>query len=269
MRFSDDRFFDRSGGSRKRLHHDPVHDGLLLLQADDEESATAAFLQSPELKYFDLSREESTVPSSAALSDWIFNPNLGQICSVPVRGDGPQNFQGKAIVIKSWNVRGAVYLKPTLNAAEGMQPRWVFLALVLDTNTKGAQATSDQILQFVYSANNPGHCSPLQNMEYSKRFRILRRETWDLSPSTLAIDIGIAPDPNAWQCAGRCIPFSFFVPLDLLVNFKTFPSQSEITGVVDNSLHVVCGQSHLNPLLTNQPEITCGYVSRIRFFSPQ
>lgn len=269
MRFSDDRFSGGSGFTRKRLHHDPDNDGLLLLQADDEESATHAFLSSLELKWWDLSREESTVPSGAALNDWIFNPNLGQICSVPIRGDGEQEFQGKAIIIKSWNVRGAFYLKPTLNALEGLQPRWVFIALILDMKTNGAQATSDEILQFVYSANNPGHCSPFQNLHNSSRFRILRRMTWDLSPSTLSIDIGIAPDPNAWQCAGRCIPFSFFVPLDLPVNFKSFPVQSEIGCVVDNSLHIVCGQPKLNPLLSNQPEITCGYVSRIRFLSPQ
>jgi len=269
MRFSDDRFSGSSYSSRKRLHCDPDDNDLLLLQADDEESATRSFLSTPELKYFDLACSEQDVPNSAALDNWMFNPDLFQICSVPVRGDGPQNFQGKAIVIKSWNVRGSIYLNPTLNALEGLQPRWVFMALVLDTKTNGAQCSSDEIVQFVYTANNPGHCSPLQNLENSSRFRILRRQTWDLSPSTLSIDIGIAPDPNAWQCAGRCIPFSFFVPLDLLVNFKSFPSQSEIGCVADNSLHVVCGQSHLNPLLSNQPAIRAGYVSRIRFLSPQ
>lgn len=275
MRFSDDRFSDRSGGSRKRLHRGLVDDDLFLLQADDEESASSSFFHSPELKYLDLSKGAEvgttsgiSVPDGAGLNDWIFNPTFG-VCSVPNRGDGPQDYQGRAIVIKSWNVRGSIYLNPTLNAVEGLQPRWVFMALVLDTQTNGTQCTSDQILQFVYQANNCGFCSPLQNMEYSKRFRILRRATWDLSPSTLSIDIGIAPDPNAWQCAGRCIPFSFFVPLDLLVNFKRAPVDNDIGAVVDNSLHVVCGQSKLSGLLTNQPTITCGYVSRIRFLSQQ
>ena len=276
MRFSDDRFAGGSSFARKRLHHTADYDDLLLLQADDEESDTRSFLHSPELKYLDLSKggetglvSGATVPDGAALNNWIFNPTFG-ICSVPNRGDGPQEYQGKAIVIKSWNVRGSFYLNPTLNCPEGFQPRWVFIALVLDTQTNGTQCTSDQILQFVYQANNTGFCSPLQNMEFSRRFRILRRATWDLSPSTLSIDIGIAPDPNSWQCAGRCIPFSFYVPLDLVVNFKRPPVDNDIGAVVDNSLHVVCGQSRVPPLLsTNQPTITAGYVSRIRFLSPQ
>lgn len=240
-------------------------DDSFLLSSDSSQSAVSAFLYPPELKYFDISRDESTVPSNPGITDWIFNPNVGQICSVPLRGDGPQDFTGKAILIKSWNVRGAFFLNPTLNAAEGLRPRWVFIALVLDTQTNGTQCTSDQILQFVYSQNNPGHSAPFQNMDYSNRFLLLRRETWDLSPTTLSIDIGIAPDPNSWQCAGRTQHFEFFIPLDVICNFKSFPAQSEISGVVDNSLHVVCGTNNLSALLTNQPTITCGYVSRIRF----
>lgn len=261
----------RRGVSYKRLHHDPDFDDAMLLSSDDEEPAPRSLLPFVELKYWDLSRGGDTgsvggdpVPSGAGLDDWIFNPTLG-ICSVPVRGDGAQEYTGKAIRIKSWAVRGSVWLQPTLNALEGLRPRWVFMALVLDTQTNGTQCTSDQILQFIYTQNNMGHCAPFQNMAYSKRFRLLKRKTWDLSPKTLSIDIGIAPDPNAWQCAGRLKTFDFFIPLDVICNFKTFPVDSEIASCVDNSLHVVMGTNTINGLLVNQPAITAGYVSRIRF----
>lgn len=256
----------------KRPRGDPdVDSDSILLSSDDEVAATAAFLSSPELKYFDTQCTERTVPSSLALDDWEFNPDFLQIASVPPRGDGGQQMSGKAIRITSWSVKGSFWLKPTLNALEGLEPRWGFIALVLDSQTNGARCSSEEVFQFFTSSNNLANCSPFMNMLNSKRFRLLRRLTVDLSPKTLSIDIGIAPDPNAWQCAGRFVPFEFFVPLDLICNFNAWPADGndQIVGVVDNSLQVFAGTNHLNPLLSNQPAIVAGYQSRIRFLNLQ
>jgi len=259
---------DRTASGRstyKRLRGDADDDSDVLLPVHGEIPRFRSMVPTPELKYLDLYKTYTVLSNNPNLSGGMFNPDAFQICSVPDRGDGPQNFSGRGIVIKNWSIKGTIGLAPTVSADTLPYGRLAFIALVLDTQTNGTQCASNDIFTDVIGSD-VAMCNPLINMLNSRRFVVLARKTIVLNVKTHTNEYepGI---PAVYQTCGVIKPFEFFVPLDLPVRYKAFDNFSPITNVVDNSLHVVAFTSYYNPILLNAPFVGGGYVSRIRFLS--
>lgn len=252
----------RAERSSDDLPDDAFVDDLLLLPSYGSVPRSPAFLPTNELKYFDTYLNDDVVSTDAALLGGILSPSA--IASIPLQGHGAQNYSGKSIIVKSWNVRGSFSLGEVDSAAFPPEGRLAFIALVLDTQTNGTQCTSDEIF------TNPGstlaaQCNPLIRLESSPRFVVLRRKTIDLNVKCFT-NTFVPLEPPVYQIAGVQADFDFFVPLDLLVNFKG--SSGGITDAADNSLHVVMFTTYYDStFVLYEPRVTCGFSSRIRFLS--
>lgn len=254
-----------SGSSAyKRLRGDADDDSDVLLPLHGEVPRFRSMVPTPELKFRDTYLESATLSVDSAMTGGIIVPS-GPV-AVPSRGVGLSNFDGRGIVIKNWSLKGSFELGYGLVMTTPISGRLAFIALVLDTQTNGAQCFSENIF------TNPGNtisgmCSPQINLLTSPRFVILARKTVKLNPETLTNDYEPAVPPT-FQQSGVRVPFEFFVPLDVPVVLKSGSGTLTISDVLDNSLHVVMFSSYYdtNPLL-HQPLSVGGYSSRVRFIS--
>lgn len=194
-----------------------------------------------EKKYFDTAIQATQVITNpAGFTDGIYNPQLSfadsNSVSAPSQGPGPQQRIGKSITITGVYLRGTIFISSQQDIAARPNAFHYFVALVLDTQTNGAQCTSSDIFQNQSAGVSTIHV-PLRNLINSKRFRILKSEHGTVQANDYS------SDGSSWYTAGMAHTFDFFVPLELQVNFAD-ASGSDIANVIDNSLHVVASSNY-------------------------
>jgi len=212
---------------------------------------TAGFL-GIEKKFYDTNLNSAALSDAVGLTAGMIDPSATSMISTPTQGDGEQQREGKRIVIKSVQVNGIVYNSVNEGTANPPVRCTAFVALVLDTQSNGAQCTSDQVFKNT-SADLTGIPCPLRNLLYATRFKVLKTGVFDLNPVTLASHTA---DHMSWATVQRT--FNWYLPLDLVVNFNNGTTAS-IANVVDNSLHMIAFVDDD----FNAPRIT--YNARIRF----
>jgi len=214
-----------------------------------------------EKKFLDCARTDIAVAGVAALTGGEYDPTATSgsgggsggcigCLSCPAQGDTEQSRDGKRIVIDSLVIKGHVHLNENAGAAV-IDSAKVFVAVILDTQTNGAQLDSESVFK-----NTTGQLSsavePLKNLLFGSRFRILKSQLFDLTPSGAA-----AAGNIAW--AGVQRQFDWYIPFKggLPVNLNA-GTTADVANVIDNSLHVVAFST-----LNGTCEIA--YNSRIRF----
>jgi len=216
-------------------------------------SQVAGFL-GIEKKFYDTGLAQTVLVSSAGCSGGEMDPSATSMISTPAQGDSEQNREGKRIVIKSCMINGLVSSAPQETQANPPPVLKVYVALVLDTQSNGAQLNSEDVFKNTI-ADATLSAVPQRNLLYAQRFRILKSEVFDLDLRTLS---HVAAD--SFSYCGVSVPFQWYVPMDLVVNFNA-GTTSSIANVIDNSLHVVafCSSATQASYLA--------YNARIRFLS--
>ncbi len=212
---------------------------------------TAGFL-GIETKFLDTSLGATalTAPTDSAGAE--HDPSATVMISTPVQGDGEQERIGKKILIKSVQVKGLINI-PQLEAQTDPFPATsVYVAIVLDTQTNGAQMNSEDCFKnsgaIALMASNP-----MKNLLFGKRFRIIKMKKMTLnlaSASTSAV--------NNFNINGTQRQFNLFAKLNMQVQFNA-GTTGVVANVIDNSLHVI---AFANTVLTAP---TIQYQARIRF----
>lgn len=214
-----------------------------------------------EKKFYDTAKGQTAILTTDAWAAGVYNPTVsgtmgsvtGTNClSVPSQGSGPQQRIGKAITIKSLQMKGTVTHSNVLSGGALPVPSAkVFVALVLDTQTNGAQCTAADIFTNLAPDYNTLPV-PMRNLLNSKRFKILKSDTFDLDTKSTAYNAGL----NQYACNGNSVVIDWYLPMDLPVNFIDETDQ-DIGNVVDNSIHVIAASSSAFTYLA--------YSARIRF----
>lgn len=130
---------------------------------------------------------------------------------------------------------------------------FIYVALVLDTQTNGAQLNSEDVF------SNPGASiglasSPLRNMSYTERFKVLKMKKIRVPVLSLTYD-----GTNIEQ-TGVNIPFSMFVKLGgLQTKFQSGTTTGYCGTIVDNSLHMIAFTN------SNSIAVSINYNSRLRY----
>lgn len=130
---------------------------------------------------------------------------------------------------------------------------FIYIALVLDTQTNAAQLNSEDV--FV----NPGAgsalaASPLRNMSYTERFKVLKVKRLRIPPLMMTYD-----GTNIEQ-QGINLPWSMFVKLGgLQTKFQSGTTTGYVGTIVDNSLHLIAYSNNT----TTAPFMT--YNARLRY----
>lgn len=215
-----------------------------------------------EKKFYDSARAGGPIITTNQWVNGVYPPTMGgtmgstvnvNSISTPSQGPGPQQRIGKSITIKSVQLKGRVQAVGQLNGITPLPLRdgnCIYLALVLDTQTNGAQCVASDVFTNLSSVYG-GMICPMRNLLNAKRFKILKSESVNLD------DIALS-NPTATSCVvpARDWFFDWYLPLELPVNFID-ESDSDIANVVDNSLHVICMATGESSYLT--------YNARIRF----
>lgn len=205
-----------------------------------------------ETKFYDTALAATAILNPTDAAGGELDPSATSMISTPAVGDGEQNRDGKRIILKNVQIKGLINRVGTEDAVDPPNSDKVFLALVLDTQSNGAQLNSEDVFKNL-SASIFGATTPLRNLLFAQRFRVLKQELFDMD----AYNVGVEAT-NLHSMAGNSKCFEWFLPLkDLPVNFNAGTTAS-IANVVDNSLHII-GYS------TGAGNCTLTYNARIRF----
>lgn len=167
------------------------------------------------------------------------------------QGDDQTQRDGARIIVKEIMVRGQITFTGASDQADVLAGTTIALWLVLDTQTNGAQCSSEQV--FV-NASGSVNLTPwaYKNTLYSSRFRILKKWLWTRGPITAATD-----GANTCSLNAASIPFQFWKRVNIPVTYTV--STGLLAAIQDNSLHLmgVVTNTNLTP--------TVSWNSRIRF----
>ncbi len=216
-------------------------------------TATMGFL-GIEKKFYDTSLSNAAITAPADSTGGEHDPSATSMISTPVRGDSEEQRDGKQISILNCTVKGIINVPQVELAAGPAAPSQVYVALVLDTQTNGAQLNSEDVFKNT-AALAKLMAQPQKNLLFMKRFRILKSVCLDMTPDTLS---HFAVDSFSYN--GKQKKFNWFVDFKsgLKVNFNAGTTAS-VANVIDNSLHIISFASGVGPAPT------LSYNARIRF----
>lgn len=207
-----------------------------------------------ERKFYDTNLASTALVAPTDASGAEFDPSATSMISTPAVGDGEQNRDGKRINILSVEVTGSVAQNGLETQPSPPTGQKVYVALVLDTQSNAAQMNSEDCFKNTNAAAITA-ISPLRNLLFAQRFRVLKSQVLDLTPVTVS---HFAVDSFSWGGTFKTFKWYLRFPKGLPVNFNAGTTAS-IANVIDNSLHII---AYTNTT-TGAP--TIAYNARIRF----
>lgn len=258
----------RGGGSRavpKRQRSSAHDDDDVLLPLDGKVAAARAFLAAPELKFFDTYLLVTDCGEAANLSDGMVSNFCGPIANGPLfnpgQGDGLNARNDRAVLVRSWHVKGSLQVLPIDNGTKIPEGISVFVALIHDKQTNGAQCSAADV--FVNGSGSQNLLMCLQrNPHRGARFEVLRSTIIDMKPIDFEVLDILTPDQTA--SVGQWAHFEFFIPMDTVVNFKG--NAGTIADIVDNSWHIYAVRTPHNAVaLEKYAPCRIVFTSRFRF----
>lgn len=209
-------------------------------------------LLSVEKKFFD----QASITAMTAQTGWAsceYDPVTVLCLNGVPQGDTASTRDGYEIAMLSLEVTGNIYVASQIDATAADTAGEIYIAIVLDQMTNGAQLNSED----VYS-NTSGSvvtaASPLRNMSYSTRFKVLKAVKMDLPQAYFSFD-----GTNIEQ-AGFFRKFKFYVDLKgLKTRFQAGTTTGYVGTIVDNSLHLIANCTNV----TLAPTIS--YNCRLRY----
>jgi len=168
----------------------------------------------------------------------------------PAQGDGASNRDGRSYVVKSVLVQGFVRCDSQANQTGQDEATSVFLALVQDTQTNGAQLNSEDVYTNV-GASALTAAAPFRNLSYAKRFIVHDWCKMDLQQPSISWD-GTNMEQGGLQK-------EFSLKFNGSVKVICSGTTQNVNQVQDNSWHVVgfCTNTNLAPYVS--------YNARTRF----
>lgn len=218
---------------------------------------TAGFL-GVEHKFYDVTFSGAITATSTACAGAEFNPSVTSLISTPPTGDGPSARDGFKMVIESVYIKGIVRRGAIEDAASVAGLEQLYLCLVLDTQTNGANMNSEDC--FVNPSGNLNTVvMPLKNLLMHNRFKIIDSQYFDMTPMEL-VSI-TSTDVERYHANPILKTFAFYKKWKkgLHVRFNA-GTTADVANVIDNSLHIIA----LSNSATGSV-LTLTYHSRIRF----
>jgi len=193
--------------------------------------ATLGFL-GIERKFYDTTLAATAITSSAVLAGGMLDPSATSMITTPSQGDGEQMRDGKQISCLYIEICGNVRSVGIEGTGAPPLPCSVYIACVLDTQSNATQCLSSDIFKS-QGASVLLATSPMRNLVWGKRFRILKQAKFMFNPEMSVI----AADQNSAGAQQR--DFKWFIPMKgLRINFNTTTTPT-IAAVSDNSVHMV------------------------------
>jgi len=210
---------------------------------------TAGFL-GIENKFID-TKYSGNIATSSDASGAEADPTTVNCLNAVPEGNGPSERDGRTYLVKSVFVNGYIYATAKTNQTAMLGNFPITVAIVQDMQTNAAQLNSEDV--FATSGESIGAPILFRNLQYSKRFKVLWKQTMAFETPAASYD-----GTNIEIAAPKPIHFYAAVPkLNMKVEVKG--TSANVTDIVDNSLHVIAYTvtGGYTPVLT--------YIARCRF----
>lgn len=215
-------------------------------------AARAAVNLGVEKKYYDTSAT-ANITSPTDCTGGEVDPAGGVNClSAPAIGDTASGRDGRKIVAKYLQIKGSVRFSTATNQTLSVDSNRIMVAVVLDTQTNGAQLNSEDVFTNPRAATTTADC-PLRNLNFGERFKLLKLQQFNLQDPNMTYD-GTNVEIN-----GLAQQFDWYIPLKNLKIAFNSGSAEGVASVLDNSIHVVAFAT------TTSPQAAITYNSRMRF----
>jgi hypothetical protein len=191
-----------------------------------------------QIKFQDTYLQNSAIPTpSTAFSSLERDPTTENCLFAPVQGNGESNRDGKRVKVMSVAVEGNIHY-PYNAVSTNVADHWVFLALVQDKQTNGAQLNSEDVYTKPsgQTMSNQDSMNPLRNMEFTDRFKVLAKRKIRLKPEALWNGTNMSQ-----QATRRCFSLRKKFKKCPIVHFTG--NSGTVASVVDNSFHVLAWDS--------------------------
>jgi len=212
----------------------------------------ALVAQGVETKYLDMTGTKTLT----APTDWTgceANPTTLLCLNTMIQGTSASQREGRKITCVSIEVEGIISQAAQVDQAAADVAPIVGVYLVLDTQTNGGTATGlDSENVFINPSGNAAvGCSPLRNMLYSKRYKIVGKWVKQLP------QLPISYDGANMEQAGQATPFKLFKKLGFVSEF--LGNAGTVADISTNGLFVIaaCSNTSTAPSLL--------YNARLRF----
>jgi len=210
-----------------------------------------------EVKYYDLNYS-GALSSTAAMTGAEADPATILCLNGVPQGDTMSTRDGQKMAMKSIFLTGTINVPDQAAGTTLNNDCTVFVALVLDTQTNGAQLNSEDVFTNTRSGTDGFlTTSPLRNMQYTERFKVLATRTLRF-PQLSTVNNATA---NTIMISGCKVPFTLKANLKGLQTKFTNSATTGVVGtIVDNSLHVIA--------FANNDDYVASmiYQSRLRFY---
>lgn len=208
-----------------------------------------------EKKYLDTERQIAIANGY----DWTgaeADPTTVNCLNAVAQGDGVTQRDGNKYCITEIQIKGTIQVNPQANQTTLDAPPLVFLALVQDKQTNAAQLNSEDVYTNPSSGSLAGQANPFRNIQYSKRFKVLRSERIEFPP------LPVSYDGTNMEVGGLQRSFEWYIKLKKPIYVECKGTSANVTDIVDNSLHMLAvvdqASTSTAPIMT--------YNSRIRFY---
>ncbi len=203
-----------------------------------------------ERKFYDTSLVASALTAPTDSSGGEHDQSATICLNSVIQGDGESNRDGRKATFQSCFVKGLCTVAAQANNTAGLGGTKIYIALVLDTQTNGAQLNSEDVFKND-SGSGSMAASPMRNMQFTQRFRILDTAEFIMQDPNISYD-GTNIEMNGvmqeWQLSSN-LTFS-----------TTYSGTTEtVANITDNSVHIVAYCNALGLV----PQIS--YNARVRF----
>ena len=165
---------------------------------------TAGFL-GMEKKFYDTYTTSTTIVSPTDCSGGEADQSSTVSACTISQGDGESNRDGRKAQVLSVHYKGIINCGELQNRSGPDVYPYIFVAMVLDKQTNGAQFNSEDV--FVNPSGNASLAStPLLNLQYNSRFQVLKTQKIKITPTTCAHDGNL--NQNDWD--GIQEPFELY-----------------------------------------------------------
>jgi len=212
-----------------------------------------------EKKFYDCALANAAIAQNANFQTCWLDPTAipaaTQCLNAPVQGTGANQRVGIKYNILSIWIGGQVYVQPVANLATAPPATTVFWALVMDKQTNGAQMATELIYQNPSATLFGASLNPVRNIQYSKRFKVLK--TWNCVLTPNFSGDGVA---NQEDVAAASMPFEFFKKFNKPIRVECAANGGTVADIMNYSFHLIGCANGGAALMT--------YNCRVRFTDP-
>lgn len=150
-------------------------------------------------------------------------------------GDGPSDRDGRQVKIHSIYIKGVLTYAAQESLTAPPDDQIVRVALVLDRQTNKAQLNAEDVFGTIGAGLD---VYSVRNLEYVKRFKILKDKTWRMPVSTAVVNEGAV---NQFAMGQVSIPFklAYTFRTPITVEYASAGTTGVIASIVDNSFHLI------------------------------